>query len=234
MRGGTGLLVVLLAVLAGGLLLLLGADGTVFGMADDQFAGLLRLSVIGIFLASGMLLARRMRLGPAVRDAAIWGAILVALLAAYAYADEFRGVAGRIQAALLPGSVVALDSAGAQVMATRGAGRHFQIDAEINGVRTPMLVDTGASIVAIDRSTAEAIGIDVGALRYTARVTTANGIANAAPIRIDEIRVGGIARRNVPAVVTEGDGIGIDLLGMSFLGTLSSVDFRGDRLVLSD
>ena len=234
MRGGTGLLIVLLAILGGGLLILLGSDGGVFGMADDQFANLVRLSAIGLFLASGILFAGRMQLGPALRNAAIWGAILVALLAVYAYADEFRSVGNRIQASLLPGSVVSLGADGTQVMATRGSGRHFQLDAELNGVRVPMLVDTGASIVAIDRSTAQAIGLDVDRLRYTAQVATANGVANAAPIRIDSLSVGGIERRNVSAVVTEGDGIGIDLLGMSFLGTLSSVEFRGDRLVLTD
>ncbi len=234
MRDRNALFIVLLAILGGGLLILLGSDGGVFGMADDQFADLVRLSAIGLFLASGLLFAGRMPLGPAVRSAAIWIAILVALIAVYAYADEFRSVGNRIQAALLPGSVVSSGSGSAQVMASRGSGRHFELDAELNGVRTPMLVDTGASIVAIDRSTAQAIGVDVDALRYTARVTTANGVANAAPIRIDTISVGGIERYDVPAVVTEGDGIGIDLLGMSFLGTLSSVEFRGDRLVLTD
>ncbi len=56
----------------------------------------------------------------------------------------------------------------------------------------------------------------------------------AAPVTLDSVRVGSIERRRVPAVVTQGDGIGVNLLGMSFLGTLSSLDFRGERLVLSD
>lgn len=235
MRGGSGLLIVLLAILGGGLLLLLtNGGGPVLGFEEGDFARLVQLSAIGLFLGSGILLAGRLRLGPALRNAAIWGALLVALLAAYAYADEFRGVGARLQAALMPGSVVPLGADGGQVMATRGRGQHFSLDAQINGVRVPMLVDTGASIVAIDRSTAEAVGIDVAALSYGVQVRTANGIANAAPVRLETLSVGGIVRRNVSAVVTEGDGIGIDLLGMSFLGTLSSIEFRGDRLVLTD
>ncbi len=63
---------------------------------------------------------------------------------------------------------------------------------------------------------------------------TANGIAKAAPIRLDSITIGGITRNNVAAAVTEGAGLDTVLLGMSFLGTLTSYDFRGDRLVLTD
>ena len=235
MRGGSLLLVILLAILIGGMaLLFFNGDGLVFGLEDDRFAQLVQLSAITVFLGSAILIARRMALGPMLRNAAIWAAILFGLLAVYAYGSELRGIGQRVQAALLPGSVVSLGADGGQVMATRSGDEHFRIDAEINGTPVAMLVDTGASIVAIDRGTAEAAGIDIDALTYGAQIRTANGIANAAPVRLDSLRVGGIERRNVAAVVTEGDGIGIDLLGMSFLGTLSSVDFRGDRLVLTD
>ena len=92
----------------------------------------------------------------------------------------------------------------------------------------------GASVVALGRDVAERIGIDTASLRYDARIQTANGIAAAAPIVIDSLRVGSIERRNVRAMVTDGPGLGLSLLGMSFLGTLSSFDFRGDRLILTD
>ena len=115
-----------------------------------------------------------------------------------------------------------------------GADRQFHVDADINGRSVPLLVDTGASVIAIDRDVAERLGIDPERLNYSSRVRTANGIARAAEVRLDSVRIGPIERRNVSAVVTEGPGIGISLLGMSFLGTLSSVDFRGDRLLLRD
>ena len=97
-----------------------------------------------------------------------------------------------------------------------------------------MLVDTGASTVALDRDTARRVGIDVDALSYDAQVRTANGVASAAMVRLDSVSVGPIERRNVSALVTENDAIGVGLLGMSFLGQLASVEFRGDRLILTD
>ncbi|MFD2237296.1 retropepsin-like aspartic protease family protein [Aureimonas populi] len=230
----SSLLFVLLAVLFGGLALLLMSDGTVAGLEDRQFAGLVQLSAVGLFIGSGVLILARSGLSRALRNALIWGAIFLALIAAYAYESEFRGFAGRIQAVLVPGRAVSLGGQEGQVLAVRGRDDHFRLDAQVNGRRVPFLVDTGASVVAIDRGTAEAVGLDLSALAYTAQIRTANGIARAAPVTLDEVRVGDIARRNVVAVVTEGDGIGIDLLGMSFLGSLSSVDFRGDRLVLTD
>lgn len=233
MRSGT-FLIVLIALLAGGLAILLFSDGSVGGLSDDQFADLLRLSAIGLFIGSGVVILARGGLGPALRNALVWGVIFLGLIGLYAFQGEFQGIGHRIQAALVPGSVVSLGGEETQVMAMRGRDDHFRLDAQVNGQRVPFLVDTGASIVAIDRRTAEAIGIDIDSLSYSARIQTANGVARAAPVRLDEIRVGDIERRNVQAVVTEGEGIGIDLLGMSFLGTLSSVDFRGDRLVLTD
>ena len=53
-------------------------------------------------------------------------------------------------------------------------------------------------------------------------------------VRLDSVSVGPIERRNVSALVTENDAIGVGLLGMSFLGQLASVEFRGDRLILTD
>ena len=63
---------------------------------------------------------------------------------------------------------------------------------------------------------------------------TANGMTRSAPVFLETIEVGDIVRHNVRAAVTEGEGFGTVLLGMSFLDTLTSYDFRGDRLILTD
>ncbi|MFA7639672.1 MAG: hypothetical protein WCY02_10225 [Parvibaculum sp.] len=38
--------------------------------------------------------------------------------------------------------------------------------------------------------------------------------------------------RDVRASISQGDGLGTSLLGMSFLGRLDAVEVRGERLVL--
>jgi aspartyl protease family protein len=226
------ILLVLAAIIGVFVYLVSLAGGSVGGMDDDDFVRFVFLGTLALVIGATTLFAARVRPGRALIQAGIWCLVFLVLIAAYTFADDFRGAGQRIRAALLPGSAIVTDAG--EVMVMRGRDNHFSLDAELNGEWIPMLVDTGASIVAIDPETAAAIGIDTSALRYQTRIMTANGVADAAPVRIDTLRVGDIERRNVEAVVTQDGGPGFALLGMSFLGTLSSVDFRGDRLVLRD
>ena len=182
-----------------------------------------------------VIVAFRGRFAEAVRNALLWVIAFVVLVGVYAYSNEFRSVGERMLGALMPGRIVASGNGdNLQVSVGRGFDSHFRVDATINGVELPVLVDTGASTVALDRDTARRVGIDVDALSYDAQVRTANGVASAAMVRLDSVSVGPIERRNVSALVTENDAIGVGLLGMSFLGQLASVEFRGDRLILTD
>ncbi len=60
-----------------------------------------------------------------------------------------------------------------------GAG-HFFGTFRINGRSERGLVDTGASAIAINVSTARRLGISPGTLSFTARINTANGVVEAA------------------------------------------------------
>ena len=79
-----------------------------------------------------------------------------------------------------------------------------------------------------------AVGIDVDALRYDIRVSTANGTGRAALVNLQSIDVGGIVRNNVRAFVAERDALDQSLLGMSFLRTLSRYAVSGNTLELTD
>ncbi|MOA67884.1 hypothetical protein D3C78_1952410 [compost metagenome] len=63
---------------------------------------------------------------------------------------------------------------------------------------------------------------------------TANGPAMAAHVRLDEIAIGPISRRNVRAMVARDGMLDESLLGMSFLSTLSSLNMQTDELRLRD
>ncbi|MBS0233686.1 MAG: TIGR02281 family clan AA aspartic protease [Proteobacteria bacterium] len=119
---------------------------------------------------------------------------------------------------------------------TLPAGRygHFEAEAEINGRDIGVMVDTGASLVALTYDDAEKAGIDVRTSDFTHRAQTANGIARVAPVTISRIRIGDITVRNVPAVVSERGASQRTLLGMSFLGRLSRVEMRGSTLMLEE
>ncbi|NDV85299.1 TIGR02281 family clan AA aspartic protease [Aurantimonas aggregata] len=217
------------------LVLVLNGDGEIAGLPDGQFARLAYYGAWGLALASTALLMVRTRLGFALKAAAIWGLAFLVLIGLYASAPELNALKNRLMAALVPGSVVAVSgSDGRQFMATRGVDNHFHLDGSIDGAPVSFMVDTGASVVAMDRASAESLGLRTDNLRFSQQVMTANGVANAAPLRLDTVRIGDIVRHDVDAAVIEGRGLGVVLLGMSFLSTLTSFDFRGDRLIMTD
>ena len=91
-----------------------------------------------------------------------------------------------------------------------------------------MLVDTGATVVALSSQQAQQLGINYLQGRATT-VVTASGRANAYQIKLRSVIVGGINAEVVSAVVVEGDYPEMVLLGMSYL---NYVDMREQNGVL--
>ena len=128
----------------------------------------------------------------------------------------------------------AASSTGRTVELKAGAYGHFHARAEINGQPISVMVDTGASIVALSFEDARAIGLYVRDSDFTHRVSTANGFARIAPVTIDRITIGDIMVRDVSGAVMEAGKLGTTLLGMSFLSRLQRVDIRSGMLVLHE
>jgi len=107
---------------------------------------------------------------------------------------------------------------------------HYMVDGQINGGSVQMLLDTGATMIALPASDAQRLGIDYrrGQPRY---VNTANGMAPAYLVKLDRVKVGDIEIHQVDALVQE-RGLPFVLLGMSFL---SRTDMRreGEQMVLT-
>jgi aspartyl protease family protein len=70
---------------------------------------------------------------------------------------------------------------------------HFLVEPSVNGQRLRMIVDTGASVVALSYEDAASAGFRPAPGDFTVTVSTANGVAQAAPVRIDEIQIGDIS-----------------------------------------
>lgn len=110
---------------------------------------------------------------------------------------------------------------------------HFTGLFAINGRKEEGMVDTGASMVAINVSTAQRIGIDRADLDFRYAVDTANGKARAAYIRLDRIEIGPVRMENIGAMVLEDKALSGTLIGMSFLKGLSSYRVEDGRLHLT-
>ncbi len=228
---------IIFGVIGIGLLLLLinHNTGETLGLPNDAFASTLYLGIWGVVVAAAVV-GSGQRIGEMARNAVIWLMAILVLSTVYVYRFELRDVGLRLVSGLMPGTAVSRvgDDGSLEAVLTKGLGGHFQARVEVDGQSLNMMVDTGASTVALSYRDAERIGIDVDSLRFVQPVRTANGIAMAAPVTLPEVSVGGISRSNVRAGVLERGKLSESLLGMSYLGSLSSLQMTGDQLVLRD
>jgi aspartyl protease family protein len=121
---------------------------------------------------------------------------------------------------------------GREVRVAAGANHQYFVTAAVNRRPAAFLVDTGASYVALRDSDARAANIRVAASDFTHPVRTANGDTKAALVDIDAIEIDGIRVEGVRAFVLPDEQLAVNLLGMSFLSQLESVEQRGGELVL--
>jgi aspartyl protease family protein len=94
-----------------------------------------------------------------------------------------------------------------------------------------MVVDTGATQIALRASDAARLGLHPAARDYVVKVATANGVTRAALVQLRAVELGDIVVRDVPALVHPDESLGVNLLGMSFLSRLRWTHERG-KLVL--
>lgn len=98
----------------------------------------------------------------------------------------------------------------------RDARNQYNTTATINGRNVLVMVDTGASTVAISGVQAQALGIDYY-MGDPTPVETASGLTNGYAVMLRNVSVGGIEVNNVPATVIEGNFPVTILLGMTYL-----------------
>jgi aspartyl protease family protein len=115
----------------------------------------------------------------------------------------------------------------------RDARGHFATDGRIDGQRITFMVDTGASMVALNESSAARFGLRPIPSQYTAKVSTANGIVRGARAQIAMIDLGGgLIVRDVDAMVLPDEALSENLLGLSFLSKLRRFEYANGQMVL--
>jgi aspartyl protease family protein len=115
---------------------------------------------------------------------------------------------------------------------TRDPRGHFQTEGRIDGQRIDFMVDTGASVVALNEKSAARFGFRPSRSDYNASVSTANGTIKAARTRLAMVELGGLVVRDVDAMVLPDEALSENLLGLSFLSKLKRFEYANGRLVL--
>jgi aspartyl protease family protein len=121
--------------------------------------------------------------------------------------------------------------AGKELRVSMSPDGHFWVLASVNGVKTRMLIDSGATVTALSERTARQARVDAGTGLAPVVLRTANGAAPAQTGKVDEIRVGNIVARNLRIVTSPGLG-DLDVLGMNFLSKLESWRVERQTLIL--
>jgi aspartyl protease family protein len=167
-----------------------------------------------------------------MRNLMIFAAVLVALCSFMAQmADRFAPASAKAAPPKAQSATVA-QAGSRSVSIARDARGHFQTDGRIDGQRVDFMVDTGASLVALNEKSAARFGLRPSRSDYNATVTTANGTIKAARTRLAMIDLGGIVVRDVDAMVLPDEALSENLLGLSFLSKLKRFEYANGKLVL--
>lgn len=128
-----------------------------------------------------------------------------------------------------PAAANALTPKDAVVLEREGDG-HFYAEVKVNNMPIRMVVDTGASIIALSRDDARKAGLAVSAGMFEVVGSGASGDVHGESAKLDSVTLGHETSTEVPAIIL--DTGQQSLLGQSFLQQFESVEIKGDTMVL--
>ena len=119
-----------------------------------------------------------------------------------------------------------------EVVISQSGDSHFRVNGSINGYPVKMLVDTGATAIAMNASAAGRMGIDY-LQGQKGHATTAAGPVESYLVDLNSVSVGGIDVHNIKAVVLTGDFPSQILLGNTFLQHVEMEQKAGSLILRS-
>ena len=121
---------------------------------------------------------------------------------------------------------------GEETLIPMAADGHYWLVAEVNGVPTRFLVDTGATLTAFSTRSAQQAGLEPRTGGLPVMLNTANGTVTADLTTVDSLRFGNIEAAGLDAVIAPNLG-STNVLGMNFLSRLDGWRVEQGDLILS-
>lgn len=118
-----------------------------------------------------------------------------------------------------------------EVTLHREADGHFYAEVSVDGVPTRMLVDTGASVIALTGEDAAAIGLVWNDADIAPVAQGAGGPVMGVRIVLPRVALGGFEVENLAAVIVP-EGLSVSLLGQAFLSQVGTVEISGEDMLL--
>jgi len=183
--------------------------------------------VICILLLVSSLAARRLSLGEVAKAALAWIAIFAALFAIFSFRFEFIGIWERVKADI--SGTAGQSISGEAIQLRRQDDGHYWLLVDINGKAVRFMVDSGATMTAINAITAKEVGVEADG--YPIILSTANGRVAAKRGNVRSLVVGPHRIENHAVVVSESFG-DVNLLGMNFLNSMQSWRVEANVMIL--
>jgi len=187
---------------------------------NDEFGS----SLVIVAVIAALLLAARVPLLRWVVRLAAWG-VLVAMLYVSFDQRERLGFGAGLRTADEQQIV------GEELRIRMAPDGHFWATARFGGIERRLLVDSGATVTALNTDTAAAAGLEPRDGVVPVVLRTANGDVRARTAEIAELRLGNIVARDLAVVVSPAFR-DVDVLGMNFLSRLKSWRVEGKTLIL--
>jgi len=113
----------------------------------------------------------------------------------------------------------------------RARDGHFYAEVTVGSEAALMMVDTGASMIALTADDADTLGVEWSDDDVRPIAKGASGTVYGVPVMLETVQVGEHEANEVEAVVVP-EGLEISLLGQSFLSKIRRVEIVGDRMLL--
>ena len=183
--------------------------------------------VMCILLLVSSLAARRLPLGYIAKAGLAWIAIFAALFAIFSFRFEFINIWERVKADI--SGTAGQSISGDAIELSRQDDGHYWIMVDINGRPVRFMVDSGATMTAINAATAQEVGVETDG--YPIILSTANGRVAAKRATVGSLAVGPHKIENHSVVVSDSFG-DVNLLGMNFLNSMQSWRVEANVMIL--
>lgn len=193
-------------------------------MTNDLQLGSLYI-LMAIMLVAGSLIGRRSGFGSAVTTALAWLVIFGAGFVVFSFRDDLGYVAQRLRSEATGAPV----EMGRQIRIPMAIDGHFWVEGRLNGAPARFLIDSGATMTTVDRTTAVQSRLAIDPDR-TQLVRTGNGIIRVRLGRANSLSVADVERRNLVVHVAANDDMNV--LGMNWLSSLRRWSVEGRWLIL--
>jgi aspartyl protease family protein len=183
--------------------------------------------VVCVLLLVSSLAARRLPLGYVAKAGLAWIAIFATLFAIFSFRFEFIGIWERVKADI--SGTAGQNISGEAIELRRQDDGHYWLMVNINGKPVRFMVDSGATMTAINATTAREAGVEADG--YPIILGTANGRIAAKRGVVRLLSVGPHSIENHQVVVSERFGE-VNVLGMNFLNSMQSWRVEANMMVL--